>query len=88
MAPASLPDVPVLLYTPEQCATALSMSRSMVYALIRSGKLRASQIRMAPGARPMYRVTPADLTRFVEQLARETHQHRSGVLQMVAREGR
>lgn len=76
-------DVPVLLYTPDECARALSISRSMVYVLIRSGKLRASQLTTAPGARPMYRVKPIDLTRFVEQLERDTHQRRAGVMRLV-----
>ena len=84
MAPPAEIDVPVLLYSPEQCAKALTFSRTTVYALIRSGKLRAVQYRAWPGARPTYRVEPADLTRLVEQLRREAQQQRGGIVRMVA----
>jgi excisionase family DNA binding protein len=47
------------LLTPDDCARRLSVSRSMVYSLIKRGHLRAVFVGRLP------RVAPAELDRFI-----------------------
>ena len=54
-----------LLYRPEEAAEQLAVGRTMVFELIRSGRLRSVKV---GGAR---RITPQALTDFVAQLERE-----------------
>jgi excisionase family DNA binding protein len=54
-----------LLYRPEEAAQLLGVGRTMVFELIRTGRLRSVKI---GGAR---RVTPAALTDLVTSLERE-----------------
>ena len=51
-----------LLLTPEEAATVLRLSRTTVYALIRSGELRSVHIGRS------CRISQAELERYVRQL--------------------
>jgi excisionase family DNA binding protein len=57
------PKAPPLL-TPADCATRLAVSRSMVYALIKRGDIRALYIGRLP------RVESAELDRYIERARR------------------
>lgn len=75
--PITVPVAPLLL-TPEHCATLLSCSRRTVYALIRLGDLRAIRLRgTGTGARPAFRVEPAELDAYIARERERTERERA-----------
>ena len=57
---------PEALLTPDQVAQRLAVSRSMIYALVKTGKLRAVYIGRLP------RITEADLAHFLAAAGERT----------------
>jgi excisionase family DNA binding protein len=66
MAQIPRADVPVLLVRPEQAARALGISRSKVYELMASGKLRSVKIGRSR------RISMESLATFVAAIAKES----------------
>lgn len=58
-------DAPALL-TPKEVAAMWNVDRESVYAWIHSGELKAINVAVKAGGRPIYRIDPKDLAVFAQ----------------------
>jgi len=56
-------------YTPQTVSEILGLTRHTIYVYIEEGRLRAENLNAA-GVRPLYRIAPAEIRRFLEENVR------------------